>query len=121
MNKQKRIIDRRLVGTWKSDRRMTFREYRPRRPLTPEKLKKLKSLFGKLVIRWGYRKVETELTGYRDKGEYKILGVDSDGVVVQIYCKLYEEERLTHIHFEGDRYWISLGNGGLREYFQRVR
>lgn len=111
--------DSRLIGTWISDRRRTFRNYKPKRGVEPKNLRKLKSLFGKFIIRWGRGKYYTQLGSYRDTFNYEVLGRDTDSVVIRYWCDIYEEYTLRQIHFEGDCYFVALG-GGLCEYFRRV-
>jgi hypothetical protein len=112
-------LDRRLLGTWQSDRRRTFRHFKPKAGTTPGHLRKLKALFGKLVIRWGRGRYDTELDGHRDSGNYEVIGGDVESVVVRYRDALTGQDRITQIHFAGDHYWLSI-NGGLIEWFRRV-
>ncbi len=112
--------DRRLLGTWRSDRRRTFRHFKPKRGCTPQSLRQLKALFGKLVIRWGRGKYHTELDGYRESTTYEMVASDSVSVVIRYRDGLGGEDQLRQIHFDGDYYWLALG-GGLCEYFRRVK
>jgi hypothetical protein len=52
-------FDRRLLGKWQSDRLRTFRHYKPQRTVSEQQQRRFKSLFGKMVIRWGRRRVST--------------------------------------------------------------
>lgn len=112
-------MDRRLLGTWKSDRARTFRHFRPKPNCPPASLRKLKAMFGKLTVRWGRRKCYTDLDGYRDVSNYEVIARDSVSVVVRLPDFLSGEPRLHHIHFDGEYYWIPL-SGGLCEFFRRV-
>jgi hypothetical protein len=114
------MIDRRLLGTWKSDRRRTFKEFVPKPGCPPARLRELKALFGKLVIRWGYRKYHTELDGHKESGDYEVIAKDSVSVVIRYFDELSQEDRLRQIHFEGKYYWITVG-GNLREFFRNVK
>ncbi len=111
--------DSRLIGTWKSDRRRTFQNFKPKTGFDPKKFRKLKSLFGKLTIRWGRGKCYTELGEYRDSENYEIIARDSNCVIVRLWSEIYEEFLLQRIHFEGEFYSMALG-GGLCEYFRRI-
>jgi hypothetical protein len=113
-------FDRRLLGTWKSDRRKTFERYCPMPGTRPEVVRKLKSLFGKLVVRWGRKRVYSELDGHRNSQNYEIIAADSESVVVRYFCDVFKEDRLQQIHFEGEYYWIGLG-GHLCEYFRKIK
>jgi hypothetical protein len=119
MGKPEPKADRRLLGTWKSDRRRSFRNIRPKPGCRPAALRKLKALFGKLVVRWGRVKYYTDLDGFRSSARYEVVARDSTSVVVRYLDSEGGEGRLQQIHFEGDHYWIALG-GGLCEYFRRV-
>jgi hypothetical protein len=112
--------DSRLLGTWRSDRRRTFRHYKPKAGCSPQALAGLKAMFGKLVVRWGRGKYHTELEGHRESGGYEVVASDSVSVVVRYQDFLSGEDRLRQIHFDGDYYWIALG-GGLCEYFRRIK
>lgn len=110
--------DRRLLGTWISDKRRTFKHYVPPPSMKPKQLRKFKSLFGKLVLRYGHKRVYSELNGVRSSGKYQVLASDSDSVVIISYSELWEENRIQHIHFEDDCYWIWAWE--MQEYFKRV-
>lgn len=111
--------DNRLIGTWISDRRRTFQNYKPKRGFDPKKLRKLKSLFGKFIIRWGRRKYYTQLGNYRDTSSYEVVDRDTHSVVIRCWCDIFKEYTLRQIQFEDDCYFIALG-GGLCEYFRRA-
>jgi hypothetical protein len=113
-------IDRRLLGTWKSDRRRTFRHFRPKAGCSPASFRKFRALFGKLVIRWGHGKSYAELDGHRSVTAYEVVASDSRSVVIRYFDSLAGEDRLRQIHFDGEYYWIALG-GGLCEYFRRMQ
>jgi hypothetical protein len=113
--------DSRLIGTWKSDRRRTFTHWRPRKSSSSKSYEKLKSLFGKLQIRWARGKYYTDFDGVKDTHSYEILAVDRQSVVIRISEANLVFDELVQIRFDGDdRYWIALGNG-LCEYFKRVK
>ena len=111
--------DSRLIGTWKSDRRRTFAHWRPRKSSSPKSYAKLKSLFGKLQIRWGRGKYYTELDGVKEAFPYEILASDRESVVIRFSGPSLVFDELCQIRFEDDYYWIALGNG-LCEYFKRI-
>lgn len=117
-------FDRRLIGTWKSDRRRTFQNLKPPSNASPQRLKgrkRFKAFFGKLVIRWGRGTMYTELNGYRDSVKYQIIARDSKSIVVQFRSALFDEMEFQQIHFDGDdHYWVGIG-GGLMECFTRVK
>ena len=111
--------DARLLGTWQSDRRKTFRHFVPRPGATPEGVRKLRALFGKLVMRWTPTKCFSEFDGSRESVPYKVVASDAESVVVRCFDLLSKTYRLQQLHFEGEHYW--LWAWGLREYFKRVK
>jgi hypothetical protein len=111
--------DRRLIGTWKSDRRRTFAFWKPGAGYKVENVPKLKALFGKLTIRWGRGKFHTEYKGYRETCPYEIVARDSDSVVIRCWCSIFEEYRVRQIHFDGDYYYVAVGPG-LIEHFRQI-
>lgn len=111
-------MDERLLGTWQSDRRKTFLHYKPSPKSTPQQLRNLKALFGKLVVRWERQKYHTELDGYFSSEPYIVLASDVDSVVIRHRDKVTRAERLQQIHFEEDWYWTA--TWGLIEWFRRV-
>jgi hypothetical protein len=128
----KLVIDRRLVGTWKSDRRRTFKNFYFKPGADLKAIRKLKSIFGKLVIRWGYRKIVSELDGSVWEDEYEVVAKDASSVVVRVrqtdpqwekipQTELLPREYLKQIHFDGEHFWIGTPFGHLSEYFKRVK
>ncbi|QEL16930.1 hypothetical protein [Limnoglobus roseus] len=113
-------VDPRLLGTWRSDRRRTFRHFKPKAGCSPRSLRLFKGLFGKLVIRWDRRTCHTDLDGFCQAVRYEVVASDAVSVVVRLREGLTGEERLQHIHFDGDHYWVALGGGSLCEFFRRV-
>ncbi len=115
------MIDPRLLGTWRSDRRQTFKHFAPKPGARAEALRRFKQWFGKLIVRYGRRKMYTEFEGRREAFDYELLAADSDTVVIRSFDPLYQEQRLWQIHFEGNRYWIWIELVGMREFFARAK
>lgn len=84
MNRDRQLTEPRLVGTWKSDRRRTFKHFRPRRNCSAASLRKFKDLFGKMVVRWTRKRYQIELDGEVWSGTYKILARDPASVVIEL-------------------------------------
>lgn len=118
--------DKRLLGTWKSDRRLTFQNWKPSPKLRPSRVRKFRSLFGRLVMRWTRGKYYSDLDGFQDSGHYEILARDANSVVVQCWDSVPSrklqtvEPELSIIFFEGtDTYRLPLRNG-FCECFKRI-
>jgi hypothetical protein len=120
MGKSVPKFDRRLIGTWQSDRRRTFQHFKPRLNCSPRSVRKLKAIFGKLVVRWGRGKVYSEYDGHHDSETYKIAASDSESVVVRTKCPLTGDNRLQQIHFDGNYYWVGI-SGSMIEWFKKVK
>jgi hypothetical protein len=111
--------DKRLLGTWQSDRRRTLKELRFRPGLKREPREHLRASFGHLRLRYTRRRVYGVLRDFRFTQPYEVLASDSDPVAIRSYYQVIDEWLITHIHFHDDRhYWISFGY--IREWFRRV-
>lgn len=113
-------FDKRLIGTWKSDRRKTFQHYKPRKSYSQSRYRRLKELFGKLVIRWGRTKAYSNYDGTVGSDRYEIVASDETSVVIWYTDPITGVKELKQIHFEGDYYWLSL-DGHLAEWFRRIQ
>lgn len=134
--------DKRLLGTWKSDRRRTFAEWSWKKNTSSKKKKKLKSFFGKLEVSYTRSKVVFKL-GHRkweQSRRYAVLATDETSVAIISFGELEVKNRKKHwvyglqlvkelnskpslqlIHFDKKHYWIALGNGRNREFFRKIR
>jgi len=112
------VTDRRLLGTWRSDRRKTFRHFVPRPGATPAAVRRLRAMFGRLVVRWTPARCHSELDGHWVSTPYEVVASDPECVVVRCYDPLTKDYRLRQLHFDGDHYWVWAW--GLREFFKRV-
>jgi hypothetical protein len=132
--------DKRLLGTWKSDRARTLKEWIWVKHPSAAKRKKLAALFGRLEIRFLPGRMISKLPhcGWETSRPYVVLGTDETSVAVFEFgdlqiknarkydslClawvkELWSERRIRHINFEGEHYWISLGRN--REFFRKIR
>jgi hypothetical protein len=103
--------DERLIGTWKSNREETVAKILERDPkwksAQPERIEKLRQLFGHLTIRYGEKSVETHYLGETEKLGYKVLERGPDFVVIQIIGgdEDGKEERLRFVE-DDHSYWV---------------
>lgn len=116
--------DKRLLGTWKSDRRRTFQHWKPSPGCSAATERKFKSLFGKLMITWKRGTLITEYDGDPFEARpYEVVARDSESVVIRcrdFLCDFPDaEDCLYQIHFDEEFYWIALGNG-FCEYFRKI-
>jgi hypothetical protein len=120
------MFDKRLIGTWCSDKRRTGTEIRARRDIRADRRReRLIRLFGKLVIRFTRTKCYTTLNGFTEVTPLRIVAKDADGVVIVSRAPLTGDDLISHLRFEEHPrggapryYWISLGK--FREYFRRL-
>jgi hypothetical protein len=117
-----------LLGCWRSDAKRTVaelieRRIKPKRKMQTKGFKTFQKIFGKLQLTYRPSTIVSEFPGRsRQTGKYVILGADADSIAIMTDQKLpfgLGGSKITHIHFEKDYYWISLG-GGMREFFKRV-
>jgi hypothetical protein len=111
--------DPRLIGSWRSDAHKTSLEIAARRDITAAKKKKLLRFFGKLELRYTPTRCYWSLNGQISANRYRVVAKDSSSVALQVSNPIVVEE-IVHIHFEGNRYWIVLGSGRMREFFKRI-
>jgi hypothetical protein len=113
-------IDKRLLGTWQSDRKRTMKGWIWPRGAKAESRRKLARLFGVLTVRYTRHRIHIKLHVNLDSTPYEVLGSDSDSVAILCNDILYDEPRIRHIHFEDDKhYWVAI-DGWNREWFKRV-
>ena len=113
------MIDKRLLGTWRSDPRRTLNGWVWPRGTTAKQRKLITGLIGHLTIRYTRLRIRSEYKGHKDSQPYEVIGIDTDSVALMVPVDGMEERRIYHVHFEGDNhYWITIGL--QREWFRRV-
>lgn len=121
MPSQTRKTHRRLLGTWRSDRRRTLKDWVWPPRTSAKARKRWAAVFGHLVLRYTRTRIHADFKGSKDSQKYEILGYDAGSVVIMTRDSLLKEDRIYHIHFEGEQhYWITLF-GQHREWFRRVK
>ncbi len=115
------MIDKRLLGAWKSDLRKTSQEARDRCRIPAAKRKKFKLLFGKLRVRFTRTRAYMEFQGRKWVEPYRVVAKDASSVAI-LAPGLWDEDELEiyHIHFEGRYYWIWPAVANFPEYFRRI-
>lgn len=112
--------DRRLIGTWKSDGRKTAEEIAARRDIPANKKQTLQKIFGKLEIRYTATQCYSQFGDHVSVSRYQVVAKDSSSVALVVLNPVAGKQ-IVHIHFEGNRYWITLGSGRMREWFKRIK
>ena len=126
-----------LVGTWKSDKRLTLECCHRYHRMTGAKKRRFASLFGKLVLRYTRSRLHHALRGTEWTAKYDVVAADSDSIVVRVHSddlwrkalpitadivKQMAKPRLQHLQFRRRNgrqyYWI--GCGMFCEWFRRL-
>lgn len=121
MPKKLKTKERRLFGTWQSDRKRTMAEYKFAKRRTAKRQRIVRQIFGHLRLTYTASRVRAVFHEHRWSHKYEVLGADANSVAIHIF----DTERpggpyIRHIHFDGeDSYWIALGRN--REWFKRVK
>jgi hypothetical protein len=84
-----------------------------------KKYEKLLSMFGKLELRYTWTHCHSRFGSHIAVAAYTVVAKDEFSVAVLSRQPLVGTQ-ISHIHFEGNHYWIYLGSGGLREFFKCV-
>ena len=112
--------DNRLLGVWRSDARRTLRDLRARRDISLKTKRAIGRILGKLELRFTRTRCYSTIDGSTSSVPYVVVAKDSSSVATVSRDLLLDEETITHIHFDGSRFWINVGRGSFREFFTRV-
>jgi hypothetical protein len=112
------MYESRLLGTWRSDGRRTAREIAARRDIPASRKARLRRLFGKLQLRYTKTRCYATLGGDTEVSRYVVVARDRSSAALVQLDSITGEQSISHIHFDGDHYWISLGP--IREYFRKT-
>ena len=126
-----------LIGTWKSDRRLTLDNCHRYYRLRGAKKRRFRTLFGKLILRYTPSRLHHSLRGIEWRAKYDIVAVDANSIVLRIHSddlwkkaepfaadiiKQLSAPRLQQLHFKRRNgrqyYWI--GCGMCCEWFRRL-
>ena len=132
--------DPRLYGTWKSDRDVTMLYNQANSMLTDSQIDKYRQIFGRITLEFrpdGTIHFEQNpytmtvgtnsfpVKGISATRPYTIIAKDKSSVVIRA-PDILDEQKLSHIHFEGtETFWRYLGsedmldNLHMREYFKK--
>jgi len=118
--------DDRLTGTWRSNREQTIDKMFQRDPrwanASPERVQKLRAMFGQMTITYGHKAIVTHFNGENERLGYKVVERGSDYVVILIKGGM-EDGQKRRLHFVDDAqaYWIqSFMVPSIEERFDKV-
>ena len=117
-----------IVGTWKSNRELSVPTIKLKIGMTPERMKFLNNLFGRLEVTYTKTEESAVMPAHDDRpewrfaGAYTVVSATDAEIVIKSKSPLTGEEETSTATFEGpDRYWIPLKGMKGREYFDRVK
>lgn len=113
---KRRLIDSRLLGTWRSDKERTVALWKYQKELPPEIRERFEKIFGKFTLRFTETHIYTEFEDTNDTVPYSVVARDSSSVVIAWHEE--KEHSLQHIHFEGESYYVLSGYNV--EFYKRV-
>ena len=114
---KKKKFDKRLLGTWRSDKELTIIYWRYTKELAPDRRERFENLFGKLTIKYTESHAYSEFDETKDSCKYEVIGRDDNSVAIIWHEK--QEDKIQHIHFEeNDLYYVLVGYNV--EFFRRV-
>ena len=120
--------DRRLLGTWKSDRALTLRWWKTRPGLSMARKREFLSLFGKLRHRFTRDRLYWDLQGSKGVDRYKILATDNESLAIALSPLTRDGKRLSgaeaeskilYLQFYGDKHYSLMAPHNV-EFFKRV-
>ena len=113
--------DSRLIGRWRSNRPLSVATF------PSGKHAFFDDLFGRLTATYTRRYIHSELPPkgseqpYRQRVPYRVLASDTDSTTIAWRDTSTGHDTTIQLHFVSpNRYWISLGSRGRREYFDRI-
>ena len=110
-------VDKRLLGTWRSDADRTVKLWRYNRPISDENRAKFEGIFGKMLWRITSTHIYSEFDGEKFSQRYSVLGSDSRSVVVLRHAE--EGNELQQYFFE-DENLLYVSSGYNIEFFKRA-
>jgi|GEM_PF-1483290 len=111
-----RLIEKRLLGSWQSDKERTVTRWKYQKDAGEEKREKFEIIFGKLKLRFSATHIYSEYEGLKEVIPYSVLAQDENSVVIAQHRE--NSLSLEHIHFEQDFYYVLSGYNV--EFFRRV-
>jgi hypothetical protein len=109
-----RKVDKRLLGTWRSDKERTTQFWRYKSNLDAEQKAKFESIFGKLRRRFTETHSYSEFDGEKTSGRYLVVASDSKSVVLAFPEEHFD---LQQIFFEENAFYVASGYNF--EFFRR--
>jgi len=105
-------IDKKLIGTWKSDREKTVAECMrcvPNRfDIRPERKERFAELFGHMVHSYTENELTTEYKGEVIAGTYEIIERGDKFLIIRIHFECTDDQ-IVKIRFENnfESYWVN--------------
>ncbi len=86
--------DRRLLGTWKSDKAKTTQRWGFKKGvrMTPKQRKDFFDIFGDLTLRFTKNRRYSRLGDYESFNKYEVLATDDSSVVLRLFEDQFKKE-----------------------------
>ena len=115
------IYDDRINGKWKSDKQKSIEWVRKHRNFNEKQIRKLESIFGKMVLEISDDTVIVTYEGDRNVEEGTIIGKDHDSIATIALDPVTKKPELRLIRVEDkNTYSIYIDTFDIREYFTRI-
>ncbi len=112
-----RLVDSRLLGTWRSDAALTLADWTFADGTSDSDRARIEAYFGKQTVRYTAAQITSMLDGVRTVCPYRVAKIDGDWVT--IVRRAQGRDEIVHLHFvEPDVYSVSVGRN--REFFRRT-
>ncbi|MES2257575.1 MAG: hypothetical protein V4724_03600 [Pseudomonadota bacterium] len=112
----RRHIEKRLLGTWRSDKERTIAHWKYQKELAPEVQERFERIFEKFTLRFTEKHIYTEFEDAKDTVPYSVVAQDAVSVVIAWHDD--RERSLQQIHFEDDGYYVLSGYNV--EFYKRI-
>lgn len=93
--RERRLVDRRLLGFWRSDQERTLSLWKYQKELSPEVRERFEKIFGKFTLRFTETHIYIEFEDTKDILPYSVVARDSSSVVIAWHEE--KERSLQHI------------------------
>ena len=110
--------DRRLYGTWRSDKERTTALWKYTKEISDENRQKFEAIFGKLTWRITDRRWEAEFEDQKWGGPYSVIAADKRSVVVSHPGEPGEQPEVKQYFFEEGYMYVVAGYS--IEFFKRI-
>ncbi|MEO8753463.1 MAG: hypothetical protein ABI624_12375 [Casimicrobiaceae bacterium] len=115
--KPTRLVDPRLLGTWRSDAALTLAEWNFSPDTSDADRARIEAYFGRKTLRYTAAQILSDMDGKRTTCPYRVATMDDEWVA--IIRREGGRDEIQHLRMvEPDVYCVSVGRN--REFYRRV-